>query len=261
MKNISFHEIANIFPLIHGKEFVELKEDIKANGVYEAVVLYDGQILDGRNRFRACQEVGVTPDFVEYEGEDPVGYVLSLNLHRRHLNESQRAMVAANIANLENNHRKFAEDQVTQNEAAEKLNVSERSVNTAKKVQREGSEELIEAVQEGKVSVSAAADIATLPEESQVEVVAKGEKEILAAAKEIRAIKAANIATLDQGGDRKSDQTANLQFDTRAEAAEKLNVSRRSVSRARGRAGQKSTALSLHDRRHSEILTPPFPAL
>ena len=64
MNNIEFHGIANIFPLIHGREFVDLKQDIKTNGVHESIVMYEGQILDGRNRFRACQEVGVTPEFV-----------------------------------------------------------------------------------------------------------------------------------------------------------------------------------------------------
>lgn len=191
MKNIPFHKVANIFPLIHGKEFVELKTDIKANGVHEPIVMYQGQILDGRNRFRACQEVGVTPEFVEYEGADPVGYVLSLNLHRRHLNESQRAMVADKVANMvvgDNQHASI--EATSQTDAALALNVSRSAVQRAHKVNEEGVPKLIEAVQDGKVSVSAAADVATLTEEEQVEVVARGEKEILQKAKEIRADKA-----------------------------------------------------------------------
>lgn len=91
MQNIPFHEIADIFPLIHGKEFVDMKADIAANGVHESIVMYEGQILDGRNRFRACQETGVQPEFVEYTESDPVGYVISLNLHRRHLDSDQKA--------------------------------------------------------------------------------------------------------------------------------------------------------------------------
>ena len=94
MQNIKFHEIANIFPLIHGKEFADLKKDISDNGVYEPGVMYESQILDGRNRFRACQEVGVQPEFVEYTGDDAVSYVVSLNLLRRHLTSDQRAASA-----------------------------------------------------------------------------------------------------------------------------------------------------------------------
>lgn len=91
---------------------------------------------------------------------DPVQYVLSLNLHRRHLNESQRAMVAANIASLGKGRPENNRTNSSIKESVEKLNVGTTSVKAAKAVQREGSDELVEAVQEGKVSVSAAADVA-----------------------------------------------------------------------------------------------------
>lgn len=211
IQNIPFHPLAEIFPLIHGKEFVDLKADIKANGAHEPIVMFDGKILDGRNRFRACQEVGVTPNFVDYQGDDPVGYVISLNLHRRHLSESQRGMVAAKLADMPR-HRpenKSANLRTSQVEAAEMLNVSERTVNTAKKVQATGTPELQEAVEQGRISVSAAADVASLPPEEQPEVVAKGEKEILQRAKEIRAAKTEarkkermdNLANISKGNE------------------------------------------------------------
>ena len=189
MQNINFHEIANIFPLIHGKEFVDLKQDIKNNGVHESIVLYENQILDGRNRFRACQETGVQPEFVNYEGADPVGYVLSLNLHRRHLDESQRAMVADNVANLNEGRPKnnASIEAVSQTQAAEKLNISRSAVQRAHQVNEKGVNELQNAVMDGDVSVSAAADVASLPKAEQKEIIAKGEKEILNAAKKIRA--------------------------------------------------------------------------
>ena len=174
MQNINFHEIANIFPLIHGKEFVDLKQDIKNNGVHESIVVYENQILDGRNRFRACQEVGVQPEFVNYDGAVPVGYVLSLNLHRRHLNESQRAMVGANIANLENGQHSSANLQSTSaKDAGDKLNVSERSINTAKKVKKTENKELIEMVDRAEIAVSAAAEIANHEPQKQDKIIEK----------------------------------------------------------------------------------------
>lgn len=94
MANLPFHPLAEKFPLILGKEFVELKEDIKENGLLDPIVMYEGQILDGRNRFRACQETGVEPTFCDYGGDQPARYVLSLNLHRRHMTPSQLATVA-----------------------------------------------------------------------------------------------------------------------------------------------------------------------
>lgn len=94
------HPLANIFPLMAADEYVALKSDIRQYGLREAIWILDGQILDGRNRFKACQEVGVTPILKEYEGDDPAAFVVSLNLKRRHLSESQRAMVAAKLANM-----------------------------------------------------------------------------------------------------------------------------------------------------------------
>jgi N6-adenosine-specific RNA methylase IME4 len=88
------HPLADIFPLITGDEFVALKQDIKDNGLLEPIWMLDGMILDGRNRFRACQEVGVKPIFREYEGDEPAAFVISLNLKRRHLDKSQSATVA-----------------------------------------------------------------------------------------------------------------------------------------------------------------------
>lgn len=189
--NLEFHQIADIFPLIQGKEFQELRDDISENGVHEPIVLHEEKILDGRNRFRACQEIGVSPEFVQYEGEDPVGYIVSLNLLRRHLNESQRAMVAARLANMEVGNPDFSNSANLQNsktraESADLLNVSERSVNTAKTVQKNGTESLVDAVTQGEISVSAAATAATLPDEEQEEIV----EEIKEGAKPAEAIKA-----------------------------------------------------------------------
>lgn len=180
MEKLEFHEYANIFPLIKGPEFEGLKKDIKENGLIDPVILYEGKILDGRNRYLACGEVGVKPDFTEFEGVDPLSYVISLNLHRRHLNESQRAMVAARMANLTQADAARIKHDATANlqsqtraEAAEKLSVSERSVNTAKKVQSQCIPEVIEKVEQGALAVSAAAEIAKEEPKKQQEIIKK----------------------------------------------------------------------------------------
>jgi N6-adenosine-specific RNA methylase IME4 len=82
------------------EEFEELKADIAANGLREPIWLHpDGRIIDGRHRYRACCELGLEPPFRTWDGQGSlVGLVVSLNLHRRHLSESQRAMVAAKLS-------------------------------------------------------------------------------------------------------------------------------------------------------------------
>ena len=89
-----FHEAANIFPL-DDEHLDQLAADIKANGQHVPIEILDGKIVDGRRRSLACRIAGVQPVTRAVSPEDPVQYVLSLNLHRRHLTPSQASMCAA----------------------------------------------------------------------------------------------------------------------------------------------------------------------
>jgi hypothetical protein len=91
------HPLASLILPMSDDEFDALRKDVAASGLHEPIVLYDEQILDGWHRFRACAETGTEPKFEHYEGSDPVGYVVSLNFHRRHLNASQRAVIALEV--------------------------------------------------------------------------------------------------------------------------------------------------------------------
>ncbi len=92
---LEFHPAAALFPLlsVDSPEFGELVADIGEHGLLQPIVIHEGKILDGRNRYRACQHAGVEPRFEQWSGESPTAYVLSLNLHRRHLTEDQKAAV------------------------------------------------------------------------------------------------------------------------------------------------------------------------
>ena len=94
-----FHEVANIFPMMQGEEFAALKADIETNGLREPIWLHpDGRIIDGRNRYLACCELGIEPEYHTWNGAGSlVAFVVSLNLHRRHLTPMQRAGVAVDI--------------------------------------------------------------------------------------------------------------------------------------------------------------------
>lgn len=186
-----FHPLALLFPTIGTDELNELAADIKANGLREPITVMpepDGRILDGRHRYLACERAGVAPRFRTFVGEDPVAYVISANLRRRHLKESQRAMIAARLANLEEGRpRATAQDYaVSQGQAAEMLGVSRRSVQSAKVVRDHGAPELVEAVEQGHVSVNVASHVAKRPHGEQSRLVKAGPQQMRVAAKKNR---------------------------------------------------------------------------
>jgi N6-adenosine-specific RNA methylase IME4 len=174
MNAYKIHPLADLFPFASEADFATLAQDISRNGLLEPIVLLDDAILDGRNRYRACANVGVEPRFVQYEGDDPLSYVVSKNLARRHLDESQRSMVAARIADMKEGRPSETAPigTVSQEDAGQKLNVSRRSVGRAKKVLNSGDKDLINAVDSGQMSVSVAAKIADIEDpETRKEII------------------------------------------------------------------------------------------
>ena len=197
---IPAHPYAKLFPMLSDADGAGLRLDLSENGQRERIILLDGMILDGRNRQRQLEALGLVDGTVPPDGDDlwisryrrfnpaqdgdPLAFVLSLNLHRRHLSESQRAMVAADLANLGQGARtdlaqSGAADssqpsanlpKVSQGDAADMLHVSTRSVTAATRVREHGAEELIDAVKDGNVAVSTAADIASLPVGEQLAI-------------------------------------------------------------------------------------------
>jgi len=94
-----YNKVADLFPLLDGPEYEELKADIAKNGLLEAIWLHpDGSIIDGRNRHRACTETGTQPRFRTWSGQGSlVAFVVSMNLHRRHLTYDQRVGIALKL--------------------------------------------------------------------------------------------------------------------------------------------------------------------
>lgn len=98
--SIEPHPAADLFPMLDDDELQELADDIAEHGLHHAIVMLDGMVLDGRNRLRACEMVDVRPSFVDYDGDDPIAFVVSVNLHRRHLMAGQRAALAVSIEEM-----------------------------------------------------------------------------------------------------------------------------------------------------------------
>ncbi len=160
MTERDFHPVANAFPLLVGHQFHELILDIRDHGLREPITLHpDGSILDGRNRYRACLMAKVEPKFIQWDEQgSEQDFVISKNLARRHMSESQRAMVAAKLADMPQGARSDLGPIGTMSaaQAADALNVGERSVKRAKSVRKYGNEKLVKAVEAGQMSVAAA---------------------------------------------------------------------------------------------------------
>lgn len=165
---IQFHPLANFVPLPPDAELRAMADDIAAHGLHQAIVMFEGVILDGRCRYLSCERAKVEPWFENYAGNDPVAYVLSRNIRRRHLTDAQRALVAARVANLEVGANQHSAG-LPIGRASRLLAVSERSVARAKEVLRGGVPELVQAVESGAVSLLAGAQMSRTPGHQQLD--------------------------------------------------------------------------------------------
>jgi len=178
----TLHEYAELFPSMGDAEFNELKADIKARGLIVPILLApDGRIADGKHRYQACRHLKISPKFEKWtkSEEELLGHVIALNTKRRHLNESQRAMVAARIATMQRGRPSKTDKEnvaiatISQEEAASQMGVSRETVIRARKVIDKGIPALTKAVDDGQIPVSGAAKVTQLTEAQQKAVVKK----------------------------------------------------------------------------------------
>jgi hypothetical protein len=187
------HPAADLFPLMSDDELQGLIADIQENGQREPATFWNGKLIDGRNRATACERLGLELDACELDPDtDPIKWVLSHNLHRRHLSPSQKSQVALKLkkllepeakerqkASLKKGDKKPVKETLptrgkqpqSRDKAAAMLGISGKLVDAAEKVEAKGTPELNAAVASGKVSVSRAAKIADAPKEKQAELI------------------------------------------------------------------------------------------
>jgi hypothetical protein len=109
-KDYESHPLSMWFPLMEGEEFENFADDVVRTGQKETVKLYEGKIMDGRNRYRACKARGIPCRFENWNGEgDPADYVISMNLHRRHLTAEARQKLVLELRNKGKSIRQIAE--------------------------------------------------------------------------------------------------------------------------------------------------------
>lgn len=196
---IEFHPISDIFPMLPDRDLQELADDIRKNGLITPILLFEGKILDGRNRARACEMAEIDTKFEVFQGstvEQALDYVLSANLHRRHLTTMQKYEAlekASDIrekakerqrehggtapgvgkkslpavtagSDLDEENQKFIDDKKNKDRRekeaahgfARMLDVSPRTVYKMVQIEREAPAKLLEAVRQGDVSINRA---------------------------------------------------------------------------------------------------------
>ena len=169
MTEREFHPVADVFPLMAEAELAELAADIKANGLRERIWLYKDKIIDGRNRYLACGRAGVEPTFTTWHGHSPIDYVISMNLHRRHLTKSQRALAArvalpffeARAKERQKRRPKSVQELMPEQKsqardaAGKAFGVSGRYIETVKEIEREAPE-YTEKIKRGEATLTQA---------------------------------------------------------------------------------------------------------
>jgi hypothetical protein len=164
------HPIANVWPMLDDDKLNELAEDIRQQGQLQPIWTFDGMILDGRNRFEACRRAEIKPIIMEYKGDEPTAFAVSLNDRRRHMGKSALAAVAAELephfaedAKRRQVRKPKAESVVekvpqqtaaskAREEAAKSVGVNDRYVQDAKKVKAEAPE-VFERLKAGKITL------------------------------------------------------------------------------------------------------------
>jgi N6-adenosine-specific RNA methylase IME4 len=179
------HPAAALFPLLEGAELASLGDSIATNGLRDPIVRVtvggETYILDGSNRGVACEQRGIQPRFVDYEGPKDTASLIAYSLDkngdgRRHLDPSVRAMIVVEASKLMprgnpgDRETGRSAGLLTQAEAGKRMGVSDRLVRRAKVVRDNATAKVIEAVKKGKLAVDAAEQVSKLSEAKQNEI-------------------------------------------------------------------------------------------
>lgn len=172
---MKIHPFADSFPLMTALEFEELVADIRANGLAEPIITYEAMILDGRNRYRACEIIGIQPTFAPYKGNDPAGYVWSRNAVRRNLTPAQRAIAATKLATAKHGGDRRSNQVAGRpldglEAVAEKAGVGKRSIIRARAIINNAVPEVVEAVRDGHLALSPAERVSELTQDEQKKI-------------------------------------------------------------------------------------------
>jgi ParB-like chromosome segregation protein Spo0J len=170
------HELSKAFPPMEEERFQDLKDSIEIVGLLDPITIYEEKVIDGWHRYNACLAVSMPHAEVDLPDDvDPVDFVRAKNgPSRRHMTPSQLALseVSLNAWAFRGNPKSLpGKDFKSAKEMAEKVGVSVSTIERAKEVLSKGSDEVINAVKTGKVSVKKAASVSKLPKEQQAKAI------------------------------------------------------------------------------------------
>ena len=198
MKPYENHPIADCFPMLGESDFQELKEDIRKHGQLARILVFQEMILDGRNRYRACRELGMTPQVAVFPGTyaEAVDMVVSLNLRRRHMDREEIRDASGKLACL-NEGRKSKDDlTATRVAVAEKLGITEGEVMKAVTIEKKAAPEVKEAYRKREITQGQAFEFAQHEPEKQRELVER--KATIREAQAERKVKSEAMQQLDE---------------------------------------------------------------
>ena len=159
------HPLSAAFPDMDPEEFQDLLSSIKIHGQREPITLFENKILDGWHRYQACQKLEISPATYEFDGEDPVSYVIDLNLNRRHLSPSQKALAVVSCNSWRGVGKPVIpprggincrQDDISATDMAKRAGVGTRTIERAKQVVNTGDQETLDKVRKGAISLSQA---------------------------------------------------------------------------------------------------------
>jgi hypothetical protein len=169
--NFTQHPLSQAFPSMNEENFQALKDDIEVNGQREPVMIFENMVLDGWHRYRACIDLGIKPTQFNFAPEDdPVVFVMSQNLHRRHLTAPQRAAAVIACSSWHPPHR---QKKVEAASTLPKTDTQKKQGTSAPLIEKE-SKTNAEMAKEAKVSVHTIKDVKAAQKAGLIDAVIDG---------------------------------------------------------------------------------------
>ena len=173
------HPLSAAFPAMAAEDFQGLKDSIENIGVQNPITIFEGMVVDGWNRYKAANELGMDCPSKELDAWiDPVAFVRAQNKDRRHLPLSAWALIEVSLREWKPSHRQDKGELsspllASNQEMADAVGVTKRTIQQAKAVQSNATAEVIAAVKSGEIGLPKAAAIAKLPKEEQAAAIHK----------------------------------------------------------------------------------------